>query len=64
MRSRPHGPAKGMTFGRHRLVDGPVAADVPLGVALHGGTYTSVYFDIPGQSLLESGAARHPDDRR
>jgi pimeloyl-ACP methyl ester carboxylesterase len=30
----------------------PVAADYPLVVALHGGTYTSAYFDVPGYSLL------------
>ncbi|RFA22742.1 alpha/beta fold hydrolase [Subtercola boreus] len=32
------------------------AAGVPLVVALHGGTYSSMYFDIPGYSLLERGA--------
>ena len=29
----------------------------PLVIAVHGGTYTSAYFDLPGQSLLERGAA-------
>lgn len=47
------GPAIGMTFtGRRNL---PVRADgddVPLVVALHGGGYTSAYFDVPGYSLL------------
>ncbi|MCR8526198.1 alpha/beta hydrolase, partial [Escherichia coli] len=30
--------------------------DAPLIVALHGGTYTSEYFDIPGYSLLDRAA--------
>lgn len=34
---------------------GGAAADRPLIVALHGGTYTSVYFDVDGHSLLEAG---------
>jgi pimeloyl-ACP methyl ester carboxylesterase len=47
------GPAQGMTFsGRKRLPDRSVAADTPLIIALHGGTYTSAYFDVPGYSLL------------
>ncbi len=47
-----------MTFtGRQRLVDGPVGPDVPLVIALHGGTYTSEYFDIAGYSLLDRAAA-------
>lgn len=29
------------------------AANAPLVIALHGGTYSSQYFDIPGHSLLE-----------
>jgi pimeloyl-ACP methyl ester carboxylesterase len=28
---------------------------LPLVVALHGGSYTSAYFDVPGHSLLEAG---------
>ncbi len=31
------------------------ATDRPLIVALHGGTYTSAYFDVEGHSLLETG---------
>ncbi len=47
------GPAQGLTFsGRKRLPDGAVAADTPLVIAVHGGTYTSAYFDVPGYSLL------------
>lgn len=34
------------------------ATGAPLVVALHGGTYTSQYFDIPGHSLLDRAAAR------
>lgn len=48
------GAAKGMTFsGRRPAQSGPVAADTPLVIALHGGTYTSAYFDVPGYSFLE-----------
>ena len=48
------GPAKGMTFSMRRPPDSQVAAGAPLVVALPGGTYTSVYFDVPGQSLLDT----------
>jgi pimeloyl-ACP methyl ester carboxylesterase len=53
------GAARGMSItGRSRLLAGPpAAADVPLVIALHGGTYTSTYFDIPGYSLLDRAAA-------
>jgi len=34
-----------------------MAADTPLVVAIHGGTYTSAYFDVPGASLMEQAAA-------
>jgi pimeloyl-ACP methyl ester carboxylesterase len=55
--SKP-GPAHGMTItGKRRPADkAPVAADVPLIIAIHGGTYTSEYFDIDGYSLLELAA--------
>ncbi len=43
--------------GRRRSPDHPAAPDVPLIVALHGGTYTSAYFDLPGFSLLDRAAA-------
>jgi pimeloyl-ACP methyl ester carboxylesterase len=48
------GPAKGMTFSMRRRPDSPVTEGAPLVVALPGGTYTSVYFDVPGQSLLDT----------
>ena len=48
------GPANGMTFSMRRRPDSPVATGAPLVVALPGGTYTSVYFDVPGQSLLDT----------
>jgi len=48
------GPAKGMTFSMRRRPGGLAAEGAPLVVALPGGTYTSVYFDVPGQSLLDS----------
>ena len=34
-----------------------VAGGMPLVVAVHGGTYTSAYFDVPGFSLLDRAAA-------
>lgn len=43
--------------GRHRLVEGTVAPRTPLVVAIHGGTYTSAYFDVPGASLMDRAAA-------
>ena len=43
--------------GRRRLADRDAAADTPLIVAIPGGTYTSVYFDVPGHSLLDRAAA-------
>ena len=43
--------------GRHRLVDGDKAANTPLVIAIHGGTYTSAYFDVPGASLMAQAAA-------
>lgn len=53
------GAAQGMTStGKKRLLAGPPAAkDVPLIIALPGGTYTSTYFDIPGYSLLDRATA-------
>jgi pimeloyl-ACP methyl ester carboxylesterase len=52
------GPANGMTFsGKSRIPRGMVAADTPLVVAIHGGTYTSTYFDVPDFSLLDRAAA-------
>src|SRR6202012_763389 len=32
-------------------------ANAPLVVAIHGGTYTSAYFDVPGYSLLDRADA-------
>ena len=43
--------------GKRRPAEGAaVAQDVPLIIAVHGGTYTSEYFDIPGHSLLDHAA--------
>jgi len=44
--------------GLHRTPKTPRPADRPLIVAVHGGTYTSAYFDIEGYSLLDSAAAQ------
>jgi pimeloyl-ACP methyl ester carboxylesterase len=44
----------------HRITgisNGSVTEDLPLIVALPGGSYTSSYFDVPGHSLLETGLA-------
>ncbi|HEY5712790.1 MAG TPA: alpha/beta fold hydrolase [Allosphingosinicella sp.] len=43
--------------GRARIPAGPIAADLPLVVAIHGGSYSSAYFDLPGFSLLDRAAA-------
>ena len=49
-----HTTQEGRTFtGRTNGVE--PAAGVPLVLALHGGTYSSMYFDIPGYSLLDRG---------
>jgi pimeloyl-ACP methyl ester carboxylesterase len=50
------GPAAGLTFTGRRNAATP-GPDVPLVVALHGGTYTSEYFDIPDYSLLDRAEA-------
>lgn len=42
--------------GRPRLQPG-APADVPLVIAIHGGTYTSAYFDLPDGSLLARATA-------
>lgn len=42
--------------GRKRFPQRQVA-DVPLVVALHGGSYSSAYFDVAGHSLLDRAAA-------
>jgi pimeloyl-ACP methyl ester carboxylesterase len=56
---RRQGSAAGMVLtGLSAGFAGPrPGSDVPLVVALHGGTYTSTYFDIPGYSLLGRAAA-------
>ena len=43
--------------GRSRLLDRPRPAGAPLVIAIHGGTYTSAYFDVTGYSLLDRAAA-------
>lgn len=48
------GPAKGMTFaGRRRIPHDAGGDDLPLVIAVHGGGYTSAYFDVPGYSLMD-----------
>lgn len=50
---------RGMTIsGRTRLTPNfRPTTDYPLVIAIHGGTYTSTYFDVPGYSLLDRAAA-------
>lgn len=44
--------------GRSTLgIDPRLARDMPLVIAIHGGTYTSRYFDLPGYSLLDRAKA-------
>ncbi len=54
-----HTAADGRVFtGRTNLgPDLQVRSGAPLVVALHGGTYSSEYFDIPGHSLLDNASA-------
>lgn len=42
--------------GRERFPKS-ASPDAPLVIAIHGGTYSSVYFDVPGYSLLDRAAA-------
>jgi pimeloyl-ACP methyl ester carboxylesterase len=42
--------------GRERLGGKDTAADIPLVIAIPGGTYTSKYFDVPSYSLLDRAA--------
>ena len=48
------GPAKGMTFSARRRPGAAAGDSAPLVIALPGGTYSSRYFDVPGQSLLDT----------
>jgi len=51
------GAAAGFTFtGHSNLGEVTIGAGDPLVIALHGGTYSSQYFDIPNHSLLDNGA--------
>ncbi len=43
----------GELSGRYYRPNSPLSPRTPLVVALHGGTYTSAYFDVPGASLFE-----------
>lgn len=54
-----HTTADGRVFtGRTNAAPGlEVRPGAPLVIALHGGTYSCAYFDIPGHSLLDNAAA-------
>ncbi|WP_256354370.1 MULTISPECIES: alpha/beta fold hydrolase [unclassified Variovorax] len=43
--------------GRHNIPAGTLPSNTPLVIAIHGGTYTSAYFDVPGASLFDQAAA-------
>jgi pimeloyl-ACP methyl ester carboxylesterase len=43
--------------GRSRIPGDPIREGFPLVVAIHGGTYDSAYFDVPGFSLLDRAEA-------
>lgn len=45
--------------GLSRIPVTPPSPGTPLVVAIHGGTYTSQYFDVPGYSLLDRAADNH-----
>jgi pimeloyl-ACP methyl ester carboxylesterase len=47
----------GNLSGRSQDGSGRSEAALPLIVAVHGGTYTSLYFDVPGYSLFAQAAA-------
>lgn len=56
--SGPGAKVAGDLTGRVRLPgSGGNRPPLPLVVALHGGTYTSRYFDVPGASLLDRAVA-------
>lgn len=55
--ARDKGAAEGMSFSGRQVVPSHAdGAPRPLIIALHGGTYTSAYFDIAGHSLLQRAA--------
>lgn len=54
---REAGPLFGRTSGRRNAPRRVQGEAYPLVVALHGGTYSSAYFDIPGHSLLDRAEA-------
>jgi pimeloyl-ACP methyl ester carboxylesterase len=50
------GPAAGLTFSGLLRRPDELRPDAPLIVAVHGGGYTSTYFDVPGHSLFDRAA--------
>ncbi len=58
-RDGPRGakPLFGRMSGRRNSPRRSVQGPYPLIVALHGGTYSSAYFDLPGYSLLDTAEA-------
>ena len=53
------GAAEGFSFtGRSNLGEVTPSAGDPVVIALHGGTYSSKYFNIPGHSLLDNATTQ------
>ena len=50
-------PVFGGLSGRSMRSVAKLQPNTPLVVAIHGGTYTSAYFDVPGCSLFDTAAA-------
>jgi pimeloyl-ACP methyl ester carboxylesterase len=48
----------GRTLSGKAAVPADGGSDLPVVVALHGGSYSSEYFDVPGYSLLDRAGAR------
>lgn len=58
MSTSQHTPSLfGELSGRFHRPAGALAPRTPLVVAIHGGSYTSAYFDVPGASLFDVAAA-------
>lgn len=49
----------GELSGRRSRPEGALPPRTPLLLAIHGGTYTSAYFDVPGASLFAQAAANN-----
>ncbi len=59
MHNRFSGPVGKIVMSGRKLfpIESNPSEDYPLIIAIHGGSYTSTYFDLPGYSLIERAAA-------